>query len=355
MASVLALAGVMLAPGRASACSPSERSTYTITDVLPGPGAAGVARDAAIIVAGIPSLGDGGLFPFADVALIDAATEAAVPLEPTRWFALRGLDVLMALHPVDALAPLHPYRAEVRVGVGYGGDAALPPVVSRFTTSGMLLDPLVLNGELGLALRAAPVDLVERDGCGRPSRIIGQRRALFADVQLPVPSGGHGVYVGFLYFSSQPPQQNVADLAQDDVLEFDSGLIYDMQGTNIQAGQALTLAQEVLDADYAYAGCFTLEVRDPSGHVARVSRCLPSLSPDDVRALSHLDSPLDLSSDETVAAARVQQAADAHRDDAAPEFGCTFDPSAATRPAAWLTLCVGTLLAALARRRAPPL
>ena len=314
-----------------------------------------MARDAAIIVGGIPSLGDGWLFPFADVALIDADTEQAVPLAEARWFALRGSDVVMALHPVDALAPLHAYRAEARLRVGLGSstESAAAPVVSGFTTSDVLLDPLALNGEIGFSLRGAEVDVLDDNTCG-PGRVIGQRPALFADVQLPAPSGAQGVFVAVLYFSDDAPLRiNPYDSTDYDRAELEAHQVYDMQVVNIQAGQALTLEQEVLGRDFAYAGCFTLVVTDPSGQAAQASRCLPSLTPGDVRALSNLEAPLPVSTDEMAANEEIQRAAAEHREAGAPEFGCALDPSATTRTPAWCLLLLGALAAARASRRPP--
>jgi hypothetical protein len=339
----LAVAAAALAPARADACSGVPWPTYTITSLSPNPGSSGVARDAGIIVAGVPSFQSGAVVLFADVELIDSATDEAVPLAAFAWFSLRGSDLTMAVHPAEPLEPLHAYRAEARLRGGFGNGA---PFVSNFTTSDALLEPLVLSGELGLSLRGAEVDVVDST-CGVAGPVVGKRRALFADVQLPVPSGGQGVYLGVLDFSDHTPLRFNDDDPSDDGFHE----IRDLQAVNIQPGQALTLEQEVFEEDFAYAGCFNFAVTDPAGHVVQTSRCLPSLSPDEVRALAHLEAPLPIAADEGVAIEEVQRAVADYREEQAPVFGCSFGANATARTRGWLSLLLAALLAARVSRR----
>lgn len=342
----LALAVAALAPARADACAGSPWPTYTITALSPSAGSSGVARDAGIMVAGVPSIQIGAVLPFADVELIDTGTDEAVPLAALAWFSLRGSDLTMAVHPAEPLAPLHAYRAEARLRDGVGNGA---PFVSDFTTSDALLEPLVLSGELGLSLRGAEVDVVD-SVCGGAGPVVGKRRALFADVQLPAPSGGQGVYVGFLDFSDNAPLRlDTGDPSDNDEPEAASHNLRDVKVVNIEPGQALTLGQEVFEEDFAYAGCFNFGVRDPAGHVVQTSRCLPSLSPDEVRALAHLEAPLSIAADEDVAIEQVQRAVADYREAQGPVFGCSFGADATARTPAWLSL----LLAAWLARRIP--
>lgn len=346
----LVLAAAVLVPGRADACGAVPTPSYTIGAVSPSPGATGVARDVGIIVSGVPSSPAGGPSSFADVELIDADTDEAVPLTAVAWFS-GGLETTMAVHPVEPLAPLHAYRIESRPFDEEGAPGE--PFVSRFTTAEALLDPLVLSGELGLSLRGADVDIVGSSPCGGPGAVTGKRRALLADVRLPVPSGGQGVYQGALHFSDHTPARvGIRDPLNDDRSGADEPHeVRVMQWTKLEAGQALTLEQEVFEESFAYAGCFTFVVWDPAGHGAQTSACLPSLSPDDVRALARGEEPLDLATDDDVAAEQVQSAASDYREERAPVIGCSFDSNGPRRTPAWLTLLLAALLAARISRR----
>jgi hypothetical protein len=126
-----------------------------------------------------------------------------------------------------------------------------------------------------------------------------------------------------------------------------------MQWVNIAAGEALTLEQEVFEEGFAYAGCFTFVVWDPAGHGAQTSRCLPSLSPDDVRTLAQHDEPLDVAADDAIAAEQVQSAAAEYRAGRPPVFACSFDARASRAPA-WLTLLLATFLMRRVSRRRDP-
>jgi hypothetical protein len=347
----LAFAAVALAPARADACSGVPWPTYTITALSPSPGSSGVARDAGIIVAGTPSAQTGAVVSFADVELIDTETDETVPLAAIGWFAPRGTDLTMALHPAEPLEPLRAYRAEARLRDGFG-NSARAPVVSNFLTSDALLEPLVLSGELGLSLRGAEMDVIDREPCGSSGPVIGKRRALFADVLLPAPSGGQGVYSAFLDFSDNTPLRSSLDPADNAGPDAEYHEIRDLQGVHIEPGQALTVEQEVFEEDFAYAGCFNFTVTDPAGHLVQTSRCLPRLSPDDVRALSHLEAPLPIAADEEVATQEVQRAAADYREEGAPVFGCSLSASVTARAPTWPTLLLASLLAAL-RYRAP--
>src|SRR5262245_187394 len=76
----LAVAGIGLAPAPVHACGVSAVPTYTISEVFPHPGESGVARDAGIVVTGIPSVLPAPWTFQADVQLLDDATGARVAL-----------------------------------------------------------------------------------------------------------------------------------------------------------------------------------------------------------------------------------------------------------------------------------
>jgi hypothetical protein len=346
-----ALAAAVLAPGRADACGAVPTPSFTIGAVSPSSGSTGVARDVGIIVSGVPSSPAGGPSQFADVELIDADSGEVVPLTAVAWFSPVATELTMAVHPVEPLAPLHAYRFESRPLDGEGTPGE--PYVSRFTTSEALLEPLVLSGELELSLRGAEVDIVASGPCGEPGAVTGKRRALVADVQLPVPSGGQGSYQAVLHFSDHTPSRvNTSDPWNYEISDAEPHEVRVMQSVNILAGQALNLQQEVFEESAPYAGCFTFIVWDAAGHGAQTSACLPSLSPDDVRALALGEEPLDLATDEDVAAEQVQSAAAESRQERPSVVGCSFGASAPSRAPAWLALLLSSLLMRRVSRRA---
>jgi len=190
----------------------------------------------------------------------------------------------------------------------------------------------VLSGEIGLSLRAGNVDVLHYEPCG-PSSVVGQRRTLLADVQPPVPSGGQGLYRGVLHFTDNTPAHvsptNVADYDPNDGEPHEIRL---MQWFAIEAGQALSLSQEIFEEANPYAACFTFVVWDPAGHVAQTSACLPVIAPEDVAALAGSDVSVELSADDAVAADPIDAAveaalADARRPQRASLSGCALDAS----------------------------
>jgi hypothetical protein len=347
------LAAAVLAPGRADACGGVAPPAYTIGAVSPGAGASGVARDVGIIITGVPSSPPGGPSTFADVELIDADSDEVVPLTSVAWSSPEGPEMKMVLHPVEPLAPQHAYRIEARPFDENGTPGE--PFVSSFTTSEALLEPFVLSGELGLSLRAAELDIVDCGPCGQDCAVSGKYRALLADVQLPVPSGGQGFYQGVLHFSDHTPlRADPGDPLGDAVSDDEPHEIRVMQGVKLEAGQASTLQQQIFDEDFAYAGCFTFVVWDAAGHGAQSSACLPSLTPDEVRALARGDAPLDVAMDEVAdgnaGAEEGPSVAAANREER-PPVGCSFGVRARSGIAGWLTLLLASLLARRASRR----
>src|SRR5262245_40865382 len=114
----------------------------------------------------------------------------------------------MAWHPVVPLTPNHDYRIEARlVDPSDGTSSGAAAVVSNFSTSDALLEPIVLKGPLGWSLRGGQQDVFGCGPCGSGCKVTGQRRALFADVHVPAPSGGQGIYRGVLHFSDDEPAQ----------------------------------------------------------------------------------------------------------------------------------------------------
>jgi hypothetical protein len=342
------LIGAALSPGRAHACGANPTPSYTIAGVTPSEGSSAVARDAGIVITGIPSLQPGGVSQFAEVELFDADTEESVPLRSIAWYSLVASDETLALHPTEPLAPQHSYRVEA-TPIDLIGDGSQGPVfVTRFTTSSALLEPLVLSGELGLSLRGGDVDLLQYGPCGENIGTGATRRALLVDVQLPAPSGGQGIYRGKLHFSDHSPAR--VDY-RDPAGSVSDGESHDVNITHflkLEAGEALTLQQEFFEESSAYAGCFTFVVWDPAGHVAETSTCLPSLSADDIRDLATDDAPLPLSSDEDIATQQVRQEAADRREQA---LGCAFGASPTTTSPAWIALLLSFLARSRSRQR----
>jgi hypothetical protein len=348
----LAVVGAALAPGRADACGASPSPSYTIGSVSPSSGSTAVARDAGIIVTGVPSLSSSGASTFADVELIDADTDEAVPLRSISWYSLEGPEATMALHPSEPLEPQHSYRVEAKP-LDLSGDGAEGAVfVTNFMTSDALLEPLVLSGTLGLSLRGGQVDILECTGCGGGCWASGKRRALLADVQLPAPSGGQGVYRGLLHFSDRTPTRiSASDPGAFETPDADPHDVHLVQLVKIEAGEAQTLQQEVIEEDFAYAGCFTLVVWDPAGHVAQTSACLPSLSADDIQALASDDASVPLSMDEGIPSEQVPQTSADSRESAAVSSCAVGANPASTLPAWLMLLLTSFLVRSLSRQR----
>jgi hypothetical protein len=326
--------------------------SYTIGAVSPGAGASGVARDVGIIVTGVPSSPPGGPSLFADVELIDADSDEVVPSKPVPWFSLEGPELKMALHPVEPLAPQRTYRVEARPF-----DASETPqeaVVSTFVTSEALLDPVVLSGEIEVSLRGTDVDVIDCGPCGYDCATTGQRRALLADVRLPVASGGQGVYQAALHFSDHTPARVDESDPLNDEEDDEPHDIRLMHLVDLGPGEVSTLQQEIFEEGGPYAACFTFVVWDPAGHFAQSSRCIPSLSPDDIRALcAGADEPIDVAAEDDSFAEEIQQASAAgDREERQPVFDCSFSPSAPIRTPGWLTLLLASVFARrLSRRR----
>lgn len=309
-ASVLAIAA-LLAPGRADACGALPSPTFTISRVSPSDGSSEIARDTGIIVGAIPSSSPGGPTEFAAVDLIDVSSGEASPLTSVSWFSLGGPEETMAVHPVEPLAPQHDYRIEATLR---GGSAAA--LVSSFSTSDALLEPLVLTGTISLSLRSGQVDVVECGPCGGECKVAGKQPALLADVQLPVPKGGQGVYLGALHFTDDEPAHiSARDPSSTDGQPHE---VMVTQFVKLEADEAQTLHQEIFVEDASYAGCFTFAVWDPAGNVAHASGCLPSMSPDEIRARARGGSTL---------------------------FGCSVSARAPTTMPAWLAPLLLTFFA----------
>lgn len=301
-----AICGVVLAPERADACGPSPVSSYRIGAVSPASGALGVARDSGIVVSGLPLTGVRGVVgEFARVELIDVDNGAAVPLTDFLWRPFGAAEDTMAFHPLEPLAPRHSYRVEATPIDLDEGAAVFPTFASSFVTSDALLEPLVLTGEIELSLAGEEVDAEECGDCY--CNPVGKKRALVASVQLPVPSGGQGVYQGMLHFTNDTPR--VVSTRDLSIVDNDGMHIFENQPVKAEPGQGSTVRQEIVELDTDYAGCFTFVVWDPAGHVAQTSACLPSMSPDQIRALAASDAEMELASDDATAAEQVAQAA----------------------------------------------
>lgn len=288
---------------------------------------------------------------FADVDLIDVDSDLSVPLRQLTWYSLGAAEETMALHPAEPLKPQHRYRIEA-TPIDFDGDGAeRVPFVTSFETSSMLLEPLVLSGQIELSLRGADVDVMDCGPCGASCVSTGKRRALVADVQLPAPSGGQGLYRAVVHFTDhtpvRPSTRDPGGVESPDI-DHDVDISHFLK---LDAGEALTLEQEVFDESAAYAGCFTFVVWDPAGHVAHTAACLPSLSGADIRALASDDGPLPLAPDEATASEQVEDAA-ADRADSASSLSCAFGgPTRSTSGGAALLLAAWLVRRRLTRRR----
>jgi hypothetical protein len=227
-----------------------------------------------------------------------------------------------------------------------------PPVVATFVTSDLLLEPLELSGEIELSLRSAEVDALDYAACGGPVAT-GKRRALVADVRLPAPSGGQGAYRSVLYFSDDTPVRISATSPSAD--ELGSRAAHEIHLSEymvIEAGEALTVTQEIFPEDFDYAGCFTLSVWDPAGHSVQTSACLPTLSAEQIQVLTGSDESVALASDPAIASAQVEEAVASARADR--DLGCALGasgPSRARTTPAWLALLLAAGLVRRVRRR----
>lgn len=316
--------------------------------MTPSSGSSAVARDAGIIVRGLPAFASAGPTQFAEVELIDAESEQAVPLRSLTWYALGGSEETLAFHPAEPLESLHSYRVEATPIDMVGDGSQGPMVVADFATSSELLEPIVLSGKLSLSLRGDDVDIITCGPCGNACMATGKRRALLVDVQLPAPSGGQGVYRGALHFTDNTPARASARNPGAAVVEPHDVTV--TQFVKVEAGEALLLQQEVFDGEHDFAGCFTFVVWDPAGHFAETSSCLPVLSADDIAQLAGSDAQVPLSTDADVAAEQVEQAV-ADRHDVRVARGCAVSASQSLTGCAWIVLLLTSFLGRSPSRR----
>jgi hypothetical protein len=359
---LLALSAVLLIPEAAGACGATPSLEYTITSVSPVAEASGVALDTGIIINGISC--SANQRAFSGVALIDVGTGERRSLLGSPWSGGTARGLTLAYYPSNPLEPQHQYRLEAtHIDLPNGPDETREEVeVSTFTTSDAVLEPLVLSDELELSLRSktvvsaavndCPVSDVggDYDGCFTPPMITG--RALVADVKLPAPSGGQGIYNGVLHFSDRtPPRVSANDPRQVEMMDDEPHRIHRTWYLNLTTDQTLTLPQELGDERFSYAGCFTFVVWDPGMHVTQTSTCLPSLSPDDIQALAAGDTLLPLSTDPDVAFHQLHQALGDDRD--AAEAAATDGSSCSLRRSHETNLPTGLalLLTCLGLRR----
>jgi hypothetical protein len=338
------LAALALAPRAAQACRNNEHPVFTISEVTPALESSRVARDTGIIV-GATASPPAGPVTFADVALIDAETGVPVPLLPVSWLAFDGSMPTMAFRPTEPLAAWRQYRVEAipfdEVNGGFGA-----PVSSSFTTSDALLEPIVLSGEFAFTLRPSEIDRVERvdgDSCGGGrQRVVGKMRQLYIDVQLPVPSGGQGIYHAVMHFTDDAPvRTNIDDAPEPEGWEEGTGhRVQSMFYAHVEPGEALTLSQPLFADDFAYAPCCNFAVWDPAGNLTQASACLPSITPEEITALTEGDEPTELSADVSIASEQIVVAIErANRPDRnAPVWSCALGTSPQRSLPAWLAL-----------------
>lgn len=330
---LLTLSGVLLGRGAAAECGPTPSLEYTVTSVSPVPEAPAVALDTGIIINGVSC--SPNQRAFTSIALIDVGTGQRRSLLGAAWNGGTARGLTLAYYPSQLLEPQHQYRLEAtHIDLPNGPDETRAEVeVSTFTTSDAVLEPLVLSGELELSLRSknivsaavnnCPVsdDGGDYTGCFIPPMIRG--RALVADVKLPAPSGGQGIYNGALHFSDgTPPRVSASDPRQVEM----GGELHRTWSLTLTTDQTFTLPQELGAENFTYAGCFTYVVWDPGMHLTQTSACLPRLSPDDIRALAAEETLLPLSTDPHVAFHQVHQLLGDDRDedsDSVPEASAT--------------------------------
>ena len=162
-------------------------------------------------------------------------------------------------------------------------------------------------------------------------------------MQLPVPSGGQGVYHAVMHFTDDTPvRTNIDDAPEPEGWENEAGhRVQNMNYAHVRAGEALTLSQPIFAQDFVYAGCFNFAVWDPAGNLTQTSACLPSLTPED-----HGDEATELSADEGIAAEQIVAAVErANRPDRnGPVWSCALGTSPERSVPAWLTLLPAMLL-----------
>ena len=105
-----------------------------------------------------------------------------------------------------------------------------------------------------------------------------------------------GAYRARLYFTDDIPMSPTEPYVDGERSGGDVHEIRTAQYLEVSVGESMTLEQEVFEENFDYAPCFTWVVWDPAGHKAQAAKCLPVMSPSDVRTLASL-SPDPLSTD----------------------------------------------------------
>lgn len=337
---------------------------YSITELWPGDGASGVARDAGFVIYGVASSEPGGPGFDLDVQLIDVETGLTQPLRAIEWYAEQPSA---AWYPEQALLPNHTYRLLAQVD---DGQSPPGPVSSTFTTGDARLESLSLEGDIEVSLEGYD-ELVHEcqsfNSCGPSDCVpVGTRRALRARLTLPAARGGQtvdGRYGSRLYLTDATPPLLTEPNVEGRPHQEDQHEIFGAGYLELSAGQHLQRELSLPQESFAYAPCFTWVVWDPAGNKQELSKCLPALSPADYLTLSGAsaatpaDAPLTVEPPSAAAASATPAGSTAEPRDVelgagAPSTtssGCVVTRTATGPGAAWLALGA---LAALSRRRA---
>ncbi len=344
LGSYAVLSSVTLTSSPALACSASPTPTYAVTQVWPQDGAMGVARNSGIVVTAVASSEPGGPgFPLA-VKVQDVETGATIAGRQIEWHS--DEELVAAWYLDEPLLPLRTYRLEASIAE-FEDLPEGEPMVSTFTTSESLLEPLGLVGEFEISLEGydAEVQSCDNTSCG-PANCIpaGTRRALRARISLPAVQGGQAIDNGYrarLYFTDDTlPNVTEPDLdgftPRDE--DHDVGITHYFR---VGANERTILEQEIFEEPFDYAPCFMFVVWDPAGNKVETGTCLPVMSPGEVRMLAAADE-LPSRSD----------GANRGSNNADPSFagrsGCTL-ASSTTSPS-HLLLALGSIFACFGRR-----
>jgi hypothetical protein len=281
------VSGLAAAPAHAYCTEPVDY--FTFGDPTPAPGSQDVVLDTILILRG-RGFGIGGSpiitswFKAASVTLTD---ETGNQIPGTFSRADFALDV-----PVISWTPGQLLAAHTRYDVTATlaeQSVSRPPeaqgaetLIFSFTTGAGLTPPLRLTGavtaqlgETTLPIRKCPAD----DPCSGLCPVTGQRRALMAQVTLPVVEGGVDAegYQGTLFLTDTSGVTFKGPGGTTDV----AALVSTAESFHAQSGRAQTVSIELPAARRPYVPCFSMNVWDPAGHsVPAAALCLDPVDPD---------------------------------------------------------------------------
>jgi hypothetical protein len=265
----------------AHACGATPAPYLTVSAILDGQTDLTLPRDAAVLVTlkSWPALGDSDSPNSPSVTVRNQRTGDMVAGSFTRWYA--GAADTYVWSAREPLAANTQFQIEVVTTSEPRNDIDAPIMMrADFRTSDALSPPLELVGALQASLRVGTAEYTQcavTNDCGGGSDCKTlSRPALYADVTLPVVSGGYDAldYVGVLATSDAArsfaaPGEGV----RTGETLFDS-LDYQM----LRAGSVHSVSVELYAEGVPYTPCFSLNVWDSAQHWhSPTALCLPSV------------------------------------------------------------------------------